>query len=205
MLYRLICNPYVLAIVCCLIVFAEMFFAKKWFILFTRKLKSARLRRGLNVVLGVVTCFALSAAQMFALCDVLHAVFAWKWVVVSTCGATLIYLILEKVFTDSEMKELGEAFRDLVSHSDIFDGDLSKDGIISVAQRIFEITTTIDDEVAAKEAKAVDEVVKKLNEFIKDGNITAAEEAQAAQFIKKYGTAVTSTSTYEKYKNLLNH
>lgn len=204
MLYQLICNHYVLAIVCALCVFGEMFVAKKWFTSFTKKMTSARARRGMNVILGIVTCFALSAAQMFAFCDVLTVTFMWKWVIVSTCGATLLYLILEKVFTDSELKELGEAFRELVSHSDLFDGDLSKDGVIAVAQKIFDITTALDEEIAAKEEKAVDEVVKKLDEFIKDGNITAAERAQAEQLVKKYGSAVTGTTTYEKYKALLN-
>lgn len=204
MIYNFICNPYILSVICMVIVFFEMFFAKKWFVSLTSRLSSARTRRGVNVICGIITCFVLSSAQMFALCDVLSVEFAWKWVLLSTFGSTLIYLILEKIFTDSELKELGEAFRDLVSHSDMFDGDLSKDGIIEVAQRLFAITSDIDEKVASKEGKAIDEVVKKLDEFIKDGNITEAEKAQAAEYVKKYGSALTTTSTYEKYKQMLN-
>lgn len=205
MIINFISNTWVLAAITMVCVFFEMFFAKKWFVKFTANMKSAKARRGFNVILGVLTCVVLSAAQLFAFCDVLTVQFEWAGVFAAALGSTLIYLMLEKVFTDSELKELGEAFRDLVSHSDMFDGDLSKDGIISVAQRIFEITSAIDDEVASKETKTIDAVVEKLNEFIKDGNITEAEKAQAAAYVKKYGAALTNTSTYDKYRQLLNN
>ena len=204
MIINFISKTWILAIIAMVVVFFEMFFAKRWFVHFTKKITSARARRGANVIFGILTCIALSFAQLFALCDFFTVPFAWQWAIAAALGATLLYLILEKIFTDSELKELGEAFRDLVSHSDLFDGDISKDGIINVAQRIFEITSDLDQKVAAKEGKAIDEVVKKLDEFIKDGNITEAEKAEAAAYVKKYGTALTSTSTYEKYKQLLN-
>lgn len=204
MIINFISNPWVLSAIATICVFFEMFFCKKWFTSFTKNIKSAKVRRGSNVILGIMTCFALSATQLFALCDVFHVTFEWKWVAASALASTLIYLILEKVFSDSELKELGEAFRDLVSHSDMFDGDLSKDGIVRVAERIFEITSKIDEEVASKEDKTIDAVVEKLDEFIKDGNITEKEKQQAADFVKKYGAALTSTSTYEKYKQMLN-
>jgi hypothetical protein len=204
MIINFISNPWIITAITMVCVFFEMFFAKKWFTTFTVKMKSAKARRGFNVILGILTCVALSAAQLFALCDVLSVAFAWKWVFAAALASTLLYLALEKIFTDSELKELGEAFRDLVSHSDMFDGDLSKAGIISVAQRIFEITSAIDDDVASKEIKTIDAVTKKLEEFIKDGNISEAEKAQAAEYVKKYGTALVNTTTYERYKNLLN-
>lgn len=204
MIYSFISNPFILSLVCMVIVFFEMFFAKRWFIPFTKNIVSAKARRGANMILGMLTTAALSFAQYFALCDMLKVTFAIRWVFVAALGSTLIYLILEKIFTDSELKELGEAFRDLVSHSDLFDGDLTKDGIIAVAQKIFDITSDIDAEAASKEYEAIDAVVKKLDEFIKDGNITEAEKKQASEYVKKYGSALTSTSTYEKYKALLN-
>lgn len=204
MIINFISNPFILAAIATICVFFEMFFAKKWFIPFTKNIKSAKVRRGANMILGILTCNVLSAVQLFALCDVLKVQFIWYWAVAAAMASTLVYLVLEKVFTDSELKELGEAFRDLVSHSDMFDGDLSKDGIIRVAQRIFEITSALDEEVAYKESQTIDAVVQKLDEFIKDGNITEAEKKQAAEFVKKYGTSITSTSTYERYKELLN-
>lgn len=204
MIIDFISNPWIIAAIATVCVFFEMFFAKKWFIAFTKNMKSAKARRGFNVILGILTCISLASAQTFALCDVLGVVFAWKWAIAAGLASTLIYLILEKVFTDSELKELGEAFRDLVSHSDMFDGDLSKDGVIRVAQGIFEITSRIDDEVASKESKTIDAVTQKLEEFIKDGNVSESEKEQAAALVKKYGSALTSTSTYEKYLSLLN-
>jgi hypothetical protein len=204
MIINFISNPWILAAITMICVFFEIFFAKRWFIHFTKDMVSEKSRRGANMILGILTSLALSFAQFFAFCDVLHVTFTVKWVFAAALGSTLIYLILEKVFTDSELKKLGEAFRDLLSHSDLFDGDLTKDGIISVAQRIFDITSDLDAEVASKEYEAIDAVVKKLNEFIKDGNITEAEKKQAAEYVKKYGSALTSTSTYEKYKALLN-
>ena len=204
MIIEFISNPWILAAIAMVCVFFEMFFAKKWFLHFTKNFKSARARRGFNVILGIVTCFALSSTQLFAFCDVLGVTFYWYCAIAAALGSTLLYLILEKIFSDSELQELGEAFRDLVSHSDMFDGDLSKDGIIGVAERIFEITAALDDEVASKEAKTIDAVTKKLEEFIKDGNISEKEKAEAAAYVKKYGVTLTSTSTYERYKQLLN-
>lgn len=204
MIINFISNPWILSAFTTICVFFEMFFCKKWFTAFTKNTKSEKVRRGLNVILGIFTCFVLSAFQLFTFCDVLHVSFEWKWVAAAALASTLIYLILEKVYSDSELKELGEAFRDLVSHSDMFDGDLSKDGIVRVAERIFEITTRIDEEIASKEDKTIDAVVEKLDEFIRDGNITEKEKQEAAEFVKKYGYALTSTSTYEKYRQMLN-
>jgi deoxyribose-phosphate aldolase len=58
--------------------------------------------------------------------------------------------------------------------------------------------------MAVKEEKTIDAVVQKLDEFIKDGNITEAEKEQASELVKKYGAALTQTSTFEKYQALLN-
>ena len=204
MIITFISNPWILAAIATVCVFFEMFFAKKWFVHFTKNIVSAKARRGANVILGILTCHVLAFVQLFALCDVLCVPFVWYWAVAAALASTLIYLVLEKIFTDSELKELGEAFRDLVSHSDMFDGDLSKDGIVRVAQRIFEITSNLDNEMAVKEEKTIDAVVQKLDEFIKDGNITETEKEQAAALVKKYGAALTQTSTFEKYQALLN-
>lgn len=204
MIINFISNPWIIAAITMVCVFFEMFFAKKWFTTFTKKIESAKARRGANVILGILTSCVLAAAQNFALCDVLKVEFAGKWAIAAALGSTLVYLVLEKVFTDSELKELGEAFRDLVSHSDMFDGDLSKNGIIGVAKRIFDITSAIDTEKASKENDTIEAVVEKLEEFIKDGNISEAEKKQAAAYVREHGIELTETSTYETFKKMLN-
>lgn len=203
MLLELITNRYVLSIVCTLCVFAEMFLVKKWYLSFTVNIKNVKARTGVNTVLGIITCFVLSAMQMFALCDVLSVAFAWKWVIVSTFGATLLYLILEKVFGNSVVNELGKVLANYISHSDMFDGKITEKGVITVAEKLLERINKVDKAEAEKESKAIEEVVKRLDSFLADGKVTAEEKAVATELINTHNIDVNN-SIYEKYRTLLN-
>lgn len=204
MLLEILTNRWVMMVVCMLLVFGEMFIAKKWYISFTKKIPNNKVKRALNVVFGLATCFALAAAQMYALCDVLGGVFLWHFVLAAALGATGLYLILEKIFGESEVNELGRAFCEFISHSDMFDGDLTTDGVVTVAKKLLNITNAIDEKVASKEKKAIDEVVKRLDSFLADGKVTEEEKAEAEKMIAESGYNFTGNSTYERYKALLN-
>jgi hypothetical protein len=203
MLLSIIKNPWVLMAICTLVVFFEMFLVKKWYISITKKIKNAKVRTALNVVLVLGTFFALSMCQMFALCDVLGAAYSWVSVIAATLGATLIYLVLEKIFGNAEINALGTAFCEFISHSDMFDGKITKDGVIAVAEKLLSITNKIDNAAATKEAKAINEVVKRLDGFLADGKVTEEERAEAQELIGDNGIDVNS-STYERFKALLN-
>ena len=195
-------NPYVLTLVCGLIVFFEMFFAKKWFISFTKKIANEKVRKGLNVIFGIATSFALSLTQLYALSDVIGAVFAIKWAVVAGLAATGLYLIIEKVFTTSEVEAIGKVFCDVISRSGLFDGDLSAKGMVDVAKKLLAIVQTVDARVAAKETEAIDKVVEKLDSFLADGTITEEEKKEAQNIVAEAGIEL-SDSLLAKYKNLL--
>lgn len=203
MLLNLLKTDWILMLVCAACVFGEMFLVKNWFLSFTKKIADARARRGVNVLLGIFTCFVLSAAQMFGFCDVLGVTYSWVWVIAATGIATGVYMIIEKIFGESYVNELGKTFSNFISHSELFDGKITKEGVIAVANQLLAITNKVDVAEASKEAKAIDEVVKRLDGFLADGKITDAERAEATTLIKNSGIDVTS-STYEKYKALLN-
>lgn len=202
MLYTIITNPWVMMIVCSALVFCEMFVAKKWFISFTEKIKNEKVRRGANIFLGVCTCMVLAVAQMYALCDMFEMEVYYTLAFAAALIASFIYLVIEKIFTESEVNALGKAFCDFVSHSDLFDGELSNEGVVAVARKLLNITNEIDKKAATKQEAAVEEVVKKLNEFLNDGKITDEERKEAEEMTK--GMNLDGNSTYEKYKALLN-
>lgn len=204
MLYTILTNPWVMMVICALLVFAEMFVAKNWFTKFTKKIKNEKTRRGLNIVLGLLTCVVLAYAQMYALLDVFKLTFTLHFAIASAGIASFIYLVIEKIFDESEVNALGKAFCDFVSHSDLFEGELTTDGVVAVARKLLNITTEIDKKEATKQEKAVDEVVKKLNEFLNDGKITKEESEEAEKIIKSAGINLSGNTTYEKYKALLN-
>lgn len=203
MLLEIITNRWVMMVICGLLVFAEMFVAKKWFTSFTVKIKDETARRGVNVLLGMITCFALASAQMYALCDVFKTVYNWAFVIASALGATGLYLIIEKIFGESKLVALGKVFREFISHSDLFDGELTIDGVVAVAKKLHNITIAIDKKEAEKETKAVEGVVERMSQFLVDGKITAEEKAEAEELIKSAGEDFKKTSTYEKYKAML--
>ena len=203
MLYNILTNPWVMMVVCAALVFAEMFVVKKWFTNFTNKIKKEKKRRFVNILFGVFTCVVLGYAQMYAARDAFGLTFTIHYAIASAGIASFVYLAIEKIFTESEVNALGKAFCDFVSHSDMFDGELSTEGVIAVARKLFNITNEIDKKEATKEEEAVDKVVKKLNEFLNDGKITSEEKAEADKLIKESGVNLENNSTYEHYKALL--
>lgn len=196
-------QPAILMLACALCVFVEMFLVKKWFTTWTVKIENAKARRGVNVLLGIITCFALAAAQMFAFCDILGATYSWVLVAAATGIATVVYLILEKIFGESEVNELGKALANFISHSGEFDGQITKKGVTAVAKELINMAKKVDDAEATKEAKAIDEVVKRLDGFLSDGKVTAEEKVAATELINKNNIDVNS-STYERFRALLN-
>lgn len=205
MIMELMANRWVLYVVCTLLVFAEMFFAKKWYTTVTVKIKDAKVKTFTNLVLGVLTCVALAAVQMWALCDVFGGTFYWHFVVAAGLSSTGIYLAFEKVFGNATANKLGEMFRSLVSHSDIFDGEISPSGAVKVAERIKDVVDKIDEKEAEKEDKAIAEIVSRLDAFLEDGKITVEEKENADKFLKDYSADdLKGNPTYERYLQLLN-
>lgn len=205
MIMELMANRWVLYVVCTLLVFAEMFFAKKWYTTLTVKIKNAKAKTATNLALGVLTCVALAAVQMWALCDVFGGVFYAHFVIAAGLSATAIYLAVEKVFGNANVNKLGEAFRSVVSHSDIFDGEISTSGAVKVAERIQGVVAKIDEKEAEKEDKAIAEIVSRLDAFLADGKLTVEEKESADKFLKSYSADdLKGNPTYEKYLELLN-
>ena len=195
-------NPYVFTALVLLGVFFEMFAAKKLYVGFTSTIKNEKTRRGLNVFFGLVVCTILGYGQMYVLTNLIGATFAVKHVFAASLGATLLYLVLEKVFTDSEMTAIGKVFCDIISRSDMFDGEITPDGVAGTLTNMLSIVQAKDAEKAAQEKKAVDEVAARLDAFLADGKVTAAEKEEAKKLVEMAGTTL-STSTRAKYEALL--
>lgn len=204
-LLSIITNRWFLTALCSLAVFGEMFVAKKWYTPRTATIKDAKVKTALNIVLGIITCFALSAAHMWFFSEALPGVeFAWRWVLASTFGATLIYVLLEKIFGNAVVNRLGNIFGDYISHSKLFDGKLTENGLIAVGEMLLERINKVDKAEADKENKAIAEVLKRFDGFLEDGEVTAEEKAVAADLIKTHNIDVTDSTFEQKYKALLN-
>lgn len=195
-------NPFVFTALVLLGVFFEMFAAKKLYIGFTAKIKNEKARRGLNVFFGLVVCFILAYGQMYVLCNLVSAVFAVKHVAAAAFGATGVYLVLEKVFTDSEMTAIGKVFCDIISRSDLFDGEITAAGVGGTLTNLLAIVQNKDAEKAAKEKQAVDEIAARLDAFLADGKVTDAEKQAAQQLVESSGVSLNG-STRAKYEALL--
>lgn len=195
-------NPYVFTALVLLGVFFEMFAAKKLYIGFTSKIKNEKARRGLNIFFGLVVCTILSYGQMYVFTNIIGATFAVKHVFASALGATGLYLVLEKVFTDSEMTAIGKLFCDILGRSDLFDGTLTANGVKDTINNFASIIKAQEDAKAAQEKKAVDEVAARLDAFLADGKVTAAEKEEARKLVEKAGASL-SGSTRAKYEALL--
>lgn len=202
MIREWIATPLVLAVIVMLITFGAMFGAKKWFLHFTKKIANPTVRRGVNVALGLATCFVISATLLLAFVDWFKLTFVWWTVVVSALGATGMYLILEKVFGEAKVNEAGKAVMEAISHSDLFDGKLTADGLTKFTKGLFTITNGIDKAVAEKEKVAVDKALTAIEGFMADGKITAEEQAQIEKMRKSVN--LEGTETYNKYLALLN-
>lgn len=189
-----------------LVVFAEMFVAKKWFTSFTHKIENVKARRALNILLGVFTSFVLCFIHMFAICDVAKAEFAWLYVFASAFIVTQVYLVLEKVFSESEINELGYSLCAMINKSDAFEGEISKDNIVKISKeflgKIAELDLVKQTIAKSKEATVVDAVIDRLKEIVADGNVTADERAEAEAIVSGR-TDLAGNTFYEKAKALL--
>ena len=207
MLLSIITNRYILTVLCALLVFGEMFVYKKtklWYGRFTAKIKNVEWKTAINLVLGIFACLVLSASQMFAFCDILPgAVFAWTWVIASAFIATSLYLAVEKIFGNAVTNKLGNVFADFISHNNLFDGNITKDGMIALAEQLLERVNKVDKAKAEKEQTVLNDVYKRFDGFLEDGEITAEEKAVAADLIKTHNIDVTDSTFEQKYKALL--
>lgn len=201
MLFEIIKQPLVMMAVCALLVFGEMFIAKKWFTSFTKNIQSAKARRGANLGLGIVTSVGLALSQMAALCDVFGIAWLWHFAIASGFIATFIYIALEKVFGESEVNEIGKIFCNIISHSDQFDGNITHKGMVDVAHKMFAVVNKKDETAKAKETKVIDSVVAKLDAFLSDGTVTDEEKAEAKKLVEDAGIA--DSTLLAKYRELL--
>lgn len=195
-------NPLVLAIVSMVLTFGFMFIAKKWYTCFTKKVENPVARRGANMFFGIITSFVLSWIFVKVICDFI-AVATTGWaIVVSAFGATGIYLVLEKVFGESDVNELGNAITEVLSKSNMFEGDLTKQGATRFVKGLLSMVTEVEAEKAIKEKDVVDSAVEKFKVFLADGKITDDEKAEADKLLKNVN--LEGNETYCKYKELLN-
>lgn len=202
MIRTLIATPIALAIVVMLLVFGEMFVAKKAYVKFTQKIVNPTVRRAVNMAAGVAMCFALAWAQIAGVCDFWDLPFHVWTVVVAALGATGLYIIIEKIFGEAKVNELGKTMVNVLSHSDMFDGELTAEGVGKFTKKLLNVAETIDKEVASKQDVAVEKAVDVLEGFLKDGKITAEEKAQADVLLKDVN--LEGNDTYKKYQALLN-
>lgn len=204
MLVKLLSNTWVIMIICAVIVFGEMFFVKKWFTAFTKRISNVKVRKGVNCLLGVITAIGISFLQMWAICDVLGVKLVWYIAIASAMIATLIYLFIEKIWGDAVATEVGEAFCEVLNRSGDFNGDLSAKGMVALAKKLLGITTELDKKINEKEEVAIDKVVDKINEYMIDGVITDEERKAIDELMKGKEDSFNGNSVYEKYKALLN-
>lgn len=196
-------NRWVLMVLCALGTFGLMFPVKKWFTSWTYKIKNVKAKTALNIFLGIITCFVLAAGLMWALCDTFGGTFYWRFVIAAALGATGLYWALEKIFGNAVVNKVGSDFAKFISLSDMFEGKITEEGLIAVAENLFAKVSKIDKAVAERERKAIEELDKTLDGFLADGKVTEEEKAQATELVNAHGIDVNS-STYEKYRVLLN-
>lgn len=202
MIRSLFINPCFLALFGMCITFASMFGAKYWYTSFTKKFENPTLRRATNLVLGVATCFAISAGVLFAVADWFnYSLIVWT-IIASALGATLLYLAIEKVFGESKINEAGKAVMEALSLSKLFDGKLTKNGLVKFTKGLLESVSNVGKVAMEKEDVAVEEAIKLFAGFCADGEITAEEKAHADKLLK--GVNLEGNEVYEKYKALLN-
>lgn len=201
MLYTFFQQPLVMMFICALLVFAEMFLVKHWYTSFTKKIESAKARRGANLTLGIITCLGLALSQMAALCDVFSIAWLWQYAIASAFIATFIYIALEKVFGESEVNAIGKVFCNVISHSNKFDGNITLKGMVDVANKMLTIVHNLDEQDAKKEEKAIDDIVAKFDSFLADGRVTEEEKAEAKAIAADAG--ITDATFLAKYSELL--
>ena len=206
MLFEIIKQPLVMMAVCALLVFVELCAAKKiapnvWFTKMTKNIPSPEVRRGTNLVLGIIISVGIALSDMAILCDVFGIAWLWHFAIASGFIATFIYLVIEKVWGESKANELGNIFCDVLSYSAGFDGNITEVGKRELAKKVANILKGIDDAAATKESKTIDKIVSKLDAFLADGDITAEEKAEAKKLVEDAGIA--DSTLLAKYRELL--
>ena len=200
MIYAFITHPIVLMVLCALATFGLMYAVKHTYLPVTKKIKNEKVRRVVNLACGVASSIELSLGVMWLACDVFELPYYWYYAIASGFIATLIYLALEKVL-GAEADAAGKVILDFISHSDMFEGKLSKDGAYSFIKQIASSIAKVETAKKQKEQNAVDGVAARLDEFLADGNVTDAEKAKAKQIVAESGIDVSAF--YDKYSALL--
>lgn len=188
------------------IVFAEMFIAKKWFLTFTPKISNVSLRKGVNLLLGMVTSFSLALAEMWIICDTVGSALNWFYVGLVTLGVTFAYLALEKVFTDAEIDAFGKSLVEMLSKSKKFEGKLTGQHIAHITNEFVKFTTGIDntakEKVKTEKDKVADDVIAKISAIVADGEVTAEEKAEADKLLA--GKTYPANDVFAKYEHIIN-
>lgn len=200
MIYTIITNPIVLMVLCAVATFGLMFAAKHLYLPQTKKIKNEKTRRVANLACGVTSSIEIALGVMWVACDVLKIAYLWNFAIASGFAATLIYLALEKVL-GAEADAAGKVILDFISHSDMFEGTLSKDGAYSFIKQISTSIAKVESAKKQKEQNAVDGVAARLDEFLSDGKITDEEKRQAKKLVEESGVDVSAF--YDKYRALL--
>ena len=81
MIYALVTNPIVLMVLCAFAAFGIMFGAKHLYIGKTKKIKDEKVRRAVNLLLGVISSVEISLTVMWIACDVLKIAYLWHFAI----------------------------------------------------------------------------------------------------------------------------
>lgn len=200
MIYEIVTNPIVLMVLCGFATFGLMFGAKHLYLGRTKTIKDEKIRRVVNLALGTASSVEIALAVMWGACDLLEIDYLWNFAIASGFVATLMYLAFEKVL-GAEADAAGKVILDFISHSEMFDGNLSKEGAYSFIKQMATSIAKVDDAKKQKERNAVDGVAAKLDEFLFDGKITEEEKRQAKKIVEESGIDVSAF--YDKYSALL--
>jgi hypothetical protein len=200
MIYTIITNPIVLMVVVALATFGLMFAAKHLYLPQTKKIKNEKVRRTVNIGCGVASSIEIALGVMWVACDVLKIAYLWEFAIAAGFAATLLYLALEKVL-GAEADAAGKVILDFLSHSDMFEGELSKDGAYSFIKQISASIAKVENAKKQREQNAVDGVAARLDAFLSDGVVTDEEKKQAKKIVEESGIDVSAF--YDKYSALL--
>lgn len=152
------------------------------------KIKHAEAREGVYTICDFVVAFVLSLAEIFLISDTLDATFSWIVISASAGVGILLYLLLEKIFGESRLKQLGESVAAIISKSSQFEGKLTKKNMGKMSAEFLAKIADIDN--AKKEAedkkqeKAVNTLIAKINEVTADGVVTEVEKAEVDALVK---------------------
>ena len=140
---------------------------------------------------------------MWLLCDYFGGTFYWKFVFAAALTATGLYLGYEKVFKNADFTAIGKVVSDVLSHSTLFNGNVSKKGLVVFKEQLASVVKDIDSKESSKEDKAVEEAVAKFSAFLADGKVSEEEKAQAEKLLTEH-EALKNNPTVAKYYELLN-